>query len=243
MKNDKKNWNKTAGKIASLLIAYIAFVLFVALVTASAMSFNGEISKNPFLFHTLSDGLLVFFLALSVVTTNYLLIKSMNKKNTKDKAPIKQILYVFNDVLALSSIIPLFALNNKVNASGVENVVKNTYTFYYATLLFMVIGVCITVFLIRDYLKKSNWWFFIISIPYVIVGWFIQEDFSSFKLLVESSEFSYGKMASALDKVDLDLVMLNPTFFDFLAGIIVVLILVIGLIIYEKVWSKTKRWR
>lgn len=227
----------------SFLLPVVACVLFFGLASASALSFKGGISHNIFSFKTSGDVLIVALVALSLMLTNAYLFFFKDKQAVKRLKPLLLILSIFNNELMIVSVIPLFVLGKTVSASTVKEVIGNTTNFYLATLVVMAGGISCLVYLLRTYLAKSNWWLFLIALPHIMIGWFLTADYTNFSALIQSDSFSYDKVSKMLVNYKLDLLLFNVSWFKCIAIIILILILMIGLMIYEIIWKKNRnRW-
>src|SRR5699024_3542099 len=124
------------------------------------------------------------------------------KKISADIPPLFTILLIFNNAIFISSLIPWLVYGESVSEAGVKAVVSNIYIFYYVSIWLLVAGLIITIYLIRKKIKKSNWWIFIASIPYIIIGWIIQREYVGFNEFVNAHNLTYQNVANMLRDVD-----------------------------------------
>lgn len=225
----------------SVILPVVACVLFLGIVSASALSFKGEISHNIFNLKTSGDILIIGLVAISLIFTNVYLIFLKDKKAVENIKPIALILSVFNNELMIISIIPLFVLGKSASVSNVKAVIGNTTNFYFATMIVMTGGILYLVHLLKSYLAKNNWWIFLIALPHIMISWILKSDYTNFSSLIHSNNFTYEKVSDMLVNYKLDLLLFNVSWFKCIAIIILILILMIGLIIYEITWKKTKK--
>lgn len=218
-------------------------VLYIALFSSGALLFSTEVSKNIFQLKTLGDWVIVGLLITSVIVTNsYLYVVLKNKKEGLTSR-IGIVVGVFNNAMLIVSLIPLTAVGLSISPDNVQTVIHNTEYFYMASLGTLVLGIICLMYLLRERLAKNNWWLFVIAFPHILIGWTMKTDYQGFQSFIHSSDFSYKKVADMLQETDLDLLLFNPTWFKCMAVMILVLILLIGLILYEFIWKKTKGWR
>lgn len=244
MKKGKKRLiRKGIFVFLSFIVSVLLVAIFIWLVSAGAMSFTGEISHNIFEFKTIGDGLLVGLMTISIIFTIVYLSRFVKCQHERMIKPFAIIVSVFNIEMLIMSLIPLSVLGLSISVDNVSKVINNTKIFYYSTLVIMLIGVIAMIFLLKDYLVKNNWWFFLIAMPHIMIGWVIQTDYKGFHSFINLSDFSYKKVSEMLENMDMDLLMFNPTWFKCMAVMILVLIILIGMIIYEFIWEKTKSWR
>jgi hypothetical protein len=239
-KSKRRTLKKWLLTFLSVVVTLILVVLLIALASAGAMSFSGKVSNNVFQLKAVGDWLIVGAIIISLILTNFYLVVAGKNKKIK---PLGTIASIFNDEMLILGLIPLPVLGLKINPDNVQRVISNTKLFYYSSIVILIVGIVVLMYLLRDYLAKSNWWAFVIALPHVMLGWALQADYQGFKSFIQLSDFSYSKVAKMLQHSDLDLLMVNPTWFKCLAIIIVILVVLMGLVIYEYIWEKTKGWR
>lgn len=229
MQKVKKNFKY----LSSVIITAFSFVLVIAFASSSVLS----MAK--------SDASPIWAISLcfiSVFLPN--LYWFYMKKRVKKRIPaINMILIVFTNIIFLASLPPLFVADAEQTTTGVKEVVTNIYVFYGTALGFIILGFLITIYLLKDNIKKSNWWAFIASLPYIFTSWIMQRDYTSFKEFVHADNFSYENVANMLKDINADMLLLNPSWFKFLSILVIVLVLTIGMIAFEIIWKKTDRWR
>lgn len=229
--------------IVAILLMILLIALYITLFSSGAMMFSKEVSNNIFQLKTVGDWVIVGLLITSVIFTNSYLYFAIRSKEKRVTRAFGILVGIFNNEMTILSLIPLMAVGLSANPDNIQRVVSNTNYFYIASIGIMGIGIILSMYLLRDRLARNNWWLFIIAVPHILVGWTAKTDYQGFQSFVHSSDFSYKNVANMLQDTDLDLLMLNPTWFKYMAVMIFILILLIGLIMYEFVWKKTKRWR
>lgn len=243
IKIDKRKVKAVRNQVFAIGIVTVTIGLFISLVSVGAMTFSAKISDNVLQLKTIGDWLIVSLLIASIVFTNVYLFFAFKNRKRYLVNPLGIIACIFQNELFLLSIIPLVVLGHKTNAENVQKVVWNTKLFYVSSVFILVLGIILLIVLLREYLKKSNWWIFLILIPHMMIGWVLKADHQGFILFIHSSDFSYQKVSKMFIDTHIGLLSINPSWFKCLAGMILILILVIGLIIYEFLWKKTKSWR
>lgn len=218
----------------SLVIAVLSFI--VPLYIFASFTLSMADTKAQYIS-------VIVLWSLSVVVTNGYLLYAWIKKKLDNTPSLFTALLIFNNVIFISSLIPWFVYGKTVSEAGVKAVVSNIYIFYYTSIGLLVIGFVLTLFFTKKSIQKSNWWVFVASIPYIIIGWIIRSEFEGFKQFVNAHNFSYKNVANMLKDVDGDLLLLNPTWYKFLSIPVIVLILMMGMIACEFIWKKTSRWR
>lgn len=213
-------------------------MLTLVLVIVLTASIVLTIERSSF-----GDIVIISLCCLSVIAANGYLLYALKKRRIADIPPMRTILLIYNNVIFFSSLVPLFVIGTAVSVSGVKAVVTNIYVFYWIALGLMLTGFIITLFLISKSIRKSNWWVFLASIPYVVTSWIIQRDYTGFDRFVHADNFTYKNVAQMLKDVDRDMLLLNPTWYKFLSILIITLFLMMGMIAVENVWKKTSEWR
>lgn len=220
--------------LASFVFTALAFVLVIAIMTSFVLLISGS---------NVEDVLVIGICIISVITINLYLLYTFKRDRIANIPSFKLILMVYNNVIFLSSLVPLFVAGAEKSVADVKAVVTNIYVFYGVTLGLMLFGFLLTIYLIKNSIKKSNWWVFVASLPYIFTLWIIQRDYISFRQFVHADNFSYKNVAKMLEDVDANMLLLNPTWYKFLSILIIVLVLMMGVIAVEVVWKKTREWR
>lgn len=228
--------------VLSFIVTCIPIILLFWIVSAGALSFSGDVSENIFELNTTGDVLILTMLLLSAIFTN-LCFYFLKNKGGYSKNPLQAIVGVLNDEMLLLAIIPISVLGIDKSVNSVEIVVNNTEFFYVTSVVVMSLGILILILILRDRIRHNIWWLFLIAAPHIMIGWMLKADYQGFKAFINNPDFSYKKVAEMLNDANLNLAILNPSWFKCLAVMILILILVIGLIIYEFLWKKTETWR
>jgi len=219
--------------LSSVVVTGLVLVFVIAFSSASVLSMATS-DVSPFL----AIGLCFISVFLPNLYWFY-----MRKRPEKRIPAINIILIMFTNVIFLASLPPFFVADADQTASGVKEVVTNIYVFYGAALVFIALGILITIYLLRDSIKKSNWWAFLACLPYIFTSWIMKRDYTSFRQFIHADNFSYENVANMLRDINADMLLLNPSLFKFLSILVIVLVLTLGMIAFEITWKKTNGWR
>lgn len=230
MERLKKNFQR----LASIVLTMLAFILTVSLMASFVLLVSGSSIEKAFV---------IALCFVSVITLNVYLLYILKKGRIANITAFKVILLIYNNVIFISSLVPLLKIGAGQSEGDVQSVVKNIYVFYGVALGLMLLGLLLTIFLIKDSIKKSNWWVFVASLPYIFTSWIMYRDYTGFNQFVHADNFSYKNVAEMLEDIDADMMLLNPTWYKFLSILIIVLVLMMGMIAVEIVWKKTSEWR
>lgn len=230
MERLKKNFQH----LASIVLTVLAFILIVSLTASFVLLVSGSSIEKAFV---------IALCFVSVITLNVYLLYILKKGRIANITAFKVILLIYNNVIFISSLVPLLKIGAGQSEGDVQSVVKNIYVFYGVALGLMLLGLLFTIFLIKDSIKKSNWWVFVASLPYIFTSWIMYRDYTGFNQFVHADNFSYKNVSKMLEDIDADMMLLNPTWYKFLSILIIVLVLMMGMIAVEVVWKKTSEWR
>lgn len=221
-------------RLASIVLTVLAFVLTVALVASFVLLASGSSIEKFFVLG------LCF---ASVITLNVYLLYTLKKGRIANIPAFQVVLMIYNNVIFVSSLVPLFVFGVEQSEADVKAVITNIYVFYGVALVLMLIGLLLTISLIKDSIKKSNWWVFVASLPYIVTSWVMYRDYTGFNQFVHADNFSYKNVAKMLEDIDANMLLLNPGLYKFISILIIVLALMMGMIAVEVVWKKTSEWR
>lgn len=217
-----------------MIATALVFIIIVAFAASSALFMANK---------GVNEIWAIIFCFASIILTNIYLFYMLKKRKKENITAFAAIVGVFNNVIFISSLVPLFIQGVKQDAAGVKAVVTNIYIFYGVAIGLVVLGFLLTLFLIKEQINQSNWWVFAASLPYIFIGWIIQRDFNAFHNFVNMDDFTNNNVANMIRDVDADMLLLNPSWYKFLSVIIIVLVLMIGMIASEVIWKKTSGWR
>ncbi|MDR0289071.1 MAG: hypothetical protein LBH78_03405 [Rickettsiales bacterium] len=235
-----KKIRDTLYRLLVLLIPVVITFVFLWIVSSFFLSYQGETSKNILSLKTNADKLILGLMLLSVIVTSVIAIYKLRKKSLDNFGSINIISGIFNIELLILSIIPFTVFGLAINSKNIQKVVINTKMFYCSALVLFGLGVLVLIYLLRERLKQNNWWLFIIFAPHILLGWILKRDYGGFDDFIHSDSFSFSKVSEMLHHTELDGLMLNQSWFKCMAGMIIVLVVVIGLGIYEIIYKKIR---
>lgn len=228
--------------LISVVISALAFVLFIS-TFATLIYYAGEVDLRIRLIGTVENLVILLLFVIGMFFDYFLIFRLAKKKQFNNKAIIT-ILSLFDCVIINTSIIPLFVINQGIEAKAIANVVKNTYIFYIVLSLLGLIGIVVTIYLLRKRILNNNWWLFFISIPYIVSGWSFKQDFKLFTSLVTSSDFDYNQISEMLNSMkSVNVLLINQDWYKCISFVLVITILMAGVILIEAVWKKTEKLR
>ncbi|HIB1899790.1 TPA: hypothetical protein ACWWDF_002411 [Enterococcus faecium] len=230
---------KIFGSLTWVIFLFLIFICLVIALAYLSEKINFEI-KN------IGSSQNVIVLLLFVASSGATLINvfKMRKNGLLSKNPFIAILSLYNASLVISSLVPLAVINIGISSNAVRTVVKNTYMFYGVLGITSSMTLIITIYLLRKNIEKNNWWLFILSVPYVVTGWGVVQDFTAFRNLVSKKDFDYSKVAEMLKRFEgMDVLLLNHNWYKIISISIVAFVLMIGVEIIEKTWKKTSKFR
>ncbi|HHJ3433273.1 TPA: hypothetical protein ACQJHO_000843 [Enterococcus faecium] len=235
----KKKLKRNFKFFSSILVSILPFILFIILTFSIITLLASNVSPDIFELKTFSDLFILFMWGASGV---FPLISFLAFRKRKKYSPLNIILSTFSITLFILTLIPLFTPSS-ITERSLEGVIKTTYIFHISSMIGLTISFFISIYLTRKTLSKTNWWAFAVSIPYVLLGWIVQKDFTNFNNLVNLPEFSYKTLSQLLKDIHGSTFLINELWFKMIATLIFILIIKLGLIIVEKIWNKTTSWR
>lgn len=243
MKDTKKNRLvhnfKIFGSLTWVIFLFLIFMCLVIAVAYLAEKVNFEIK-----YVRSAQNVIVLLLFVTSSSATFINLFKMRKNGPLSKNPSIIILSLYNASLVLSSLVPLGVINKGINSKAVHTVVKNTYIFYGVLCLTNLIALITTIYLLRKNVEKNNWWLFVLSVPYIVTGWSVVQDFTAFRNLVSKKDFEYSKVAEMLKEFEgMDVLLLNHNWYKIISISIVAFVLMIGVEIIEKTWKKTTKFR
>ncbi|MBC2242252.1 hypothetical protein [Listeria booriae] len=234
-----KNFRLLVVMIGTLLLG----VLYIALTSSALLAFPFQISDNVLALKEIGDYILVGMWFLSAIFANVTIYRNLRKKGPAERKPIRLILAFFNNAILTATLTPLVTLNERATSEGVQHVVRNTYIFYAVAVAFLIVSLSLTLFYIQGKIQESNWWVFVVSVPYIIISWVLQRGYTSLHEWTQANDFSYNSVAAMLQAAQKPVFLLNDMWFQFLAFTILNAIFLLGVILLETFWQKTANWR
>ena len=153
--------------------------------------------------------------------------------------------FVYTISIFIPTLIPLAVTKPaKTTTKNIAFAVFDTKVFFITLYVTLVIGFIVNIYLVRNLLKKSNWWLFIISLPYMFTSFLAISYHRAFLNLTQYSDFSYrnlSKMFTSFKQVDIR--YMNSLWYQVIAFVVVSMIFLEGVNIGAFAWKKTKKWR
>ena len=153
--------------------------------------------------------------------------------------------WVYPTALFLVSLIPLLVQQpNSYSLKAVNSAIINTKIYFVAFYIALIIGYIVNLAITKANLKKSNWWLFVVAIPYLLTIFTIYAHQKSFFKFLHFDDFSVKNVSMMLKHVHfLDVRLMNPLWFETIALIIVSMMILEGVTFGAIIWQKTKKWR
>lgn len=240
---DKRKFKRLIIKEATFFMAASSMLLIIlSLVILFNLASHG-LATNIFYLKSWGDRALVATWFLGGCFSFGYIIYSL--KNTKAKyRPINRAVSIFLGSIFLSTIVPLFNLRRSINVESLKSTIHNTFIFFVVSTLLLCLGYLFTLVITKNTLKKNNWWAFLVGIPYIFIAWRLESEFKNLSNLVNMDTFKYSTLVKMIKDIKYtDVLMLNTLWYQFFALVIIILILMIGMMSFESIWEKTKRWK
>lgn len=227
-----------------LLLSMLTFAALAFLLTMILSSTMNDMSSNPFKLNSKSD--LIFL--VSWIIAGCLPFIVLVRFRIKDKTVWKgqqlfEVFSILSFVLFVGSLIPLLNYTNEISAESVQKTISDTYVYCILFGVLLFAGFVGTLVVTRRTLEKSNWWAFLVAIPYIFQSWKVQESYSELKRFQDMATFDYVKVAEMIKLMKGDLFLINDLWFETFAMILVIFICLIGVVAGGIIWKKTERWR
>lgn len=225
----------------SMLLTWLVPVVLVLLLGFGLSSLLQNISSNPLNIKNIYDGIFLtcWFGSPIICLIFWILTRQSESYNNISS------FFVYPIALLIVSVIPLFIKYPFVrNTSSVKAVLANTKLYFIVFAVLLVIGWLVNLYLTKSALKKSNWWLFIVTLPYLLTSFLIYRRYVEVDGFFKLKHFKYETVAAMLRQLKIpDLRVMNPLWYETIALIILSLIILIGVVTGEIIWKKTKTWR
>lgn len=238
----KQKFKKEFSKFLSLILTWIFPTTVIIGETILLQSIQKQITANPFDFSKIKIGnivLLALWFGSPVLTFFFWKFTKLHFA--------KEINGIFTYTISvfLITLIPLFIINpSKTTTQVVSSAVMNTKVFFIAFYIALIVGFIANLYVSQELLKKSNWWLFIIALPYMITSFLVINSQRAFISFTQYSDFSYKNVSRMLTIVkQTDVRYMNPLWYESISLVIVSMLVVEGVYIGALIWQKTERWR
>ena len=226
----------------SLLLTWFVPTILLILIGLGFQEFGAKISSDPTKLKNIYDLLMVLSWAGSPIFALLLWIL-LRKKSAVYKRVTS--FFVYPVTLFFVSLIPLWIRDTAGTSTNlVKATVINTKVFFVAFYIALLIGFIWNIYISRETYKKSNWWLFIVALPYLLTAIYVYGFQNSFIKFISLKNFSYKAVASMLKHVHFaDIRIMNPMWYNSISLIVISTILILGVLISAFIWKKTKKWR
>lgn len=238
----KQKFKKEFSMFLSLILTWVFPTTVIIGETIFLQSIQKQITANPFDFSKIKIGnivLLALWFGSPVLTFFFWKFTKLHFA--------KEINGIFTYTISvfLITLIPLFIINpSKTTTQVVSSVVMNTKVFFIAFYIALIVGFITNLYVSQELLKKSNWWLFIIALPYMITSFLVINSQRAFISFTQYSDFSYKNVSRMLTIVkQTDVRYMNPLWYESISLVIVSMLVVEGVYIGALIWQKTERWR
>lgn len=236
---NKHKFKKLSSISFSALLAWLVPMGLVLSVALIIQQLGASINSDPFQLSTLGDVVLLLSWIFSPLVSFALWFVNRKKKNNFISS-----FFIYTVILFFVSLIPLYVNPAKKTSYAVRIAINNTKIFYIALYIALCIGFVVNLYISKQALKKSNWWLFIVALPYVFTGLMAFHQQQAFIKFMNLKEFSYKNVSEMLWNTNFsDIRLINPLWYQIIALIIVSTLLMLGAILSEIIWKKTKKWR
>lgn len=221
---------------ARFALPLVVFFLWLYLLVGAVGNMHG-FTSDPFKLNNFADWVLVIAWILSgALPLMWLLVK-------RTYHAWLTLIAVFGVTMFASSIWPLFYQPGKVTAATVKAMIQHTTITIYIAVACLVVGLIVTLILTRQSIQKSNWWVFIVILPYTFMSWFTYVTWQGFKSFTTAKNFDPNEVSRTLVAMNGKVNLINSIQFNLIAIAIIALTVFVGGILSdftrEKVKAKT----
>lgn len=223
----------------SVLAAWLVPTFLIILVALMIQSLGTQVGSNPLKIKSFGD----FFLLLLWGTSPLIAFLMWFWDKKKQKNYFKSF-FVYPISLFVISIIPLFVNATNKSPAAVKVAVNNTNIFMNTFYIVLIVAFIVNLYISRQALKKSNWWLFIVALPYVLTEIYVYQMQRVFIEFTQMKDFSYSNVSRMLNGMKFsDIRLINPLWYQTISLIVASTLLLIGVSFSEIIWKKTKKWR
>lgn len=235
-KNLKVSILKSAPSMVVIFMALTMLGLISALLSLS----GAETSVTPFKLKYTNDWIILFFILSLLITSATFVTLSIKKKGLN-----KFVNYFgsYITVMTLADVIGLLMLKSerKVSTDTVVRMVKLTYGYNIFVIVMCVFGIVWGIYITRDNLNITNWWFIAVCLPYFPVLYQAAVTIAGLQTLTGYSDYS-PKIVKIIVNMNRygDINLINQSFYYIMSYSIIALIFMLGGKIIVFVYFKTK---
>lgn len=238
----KERFKYLFSNIASLFLSWIIPAFILVFVALGYEALGAKVSNDPTKLKNIYDLILLFSWVGSPIIASLAWILLKNETEMYRRVTS---FFVYPVTLFFVSLIPLVIRDNKgTSVSIVKDTVVNTKVYFVALYVALFVGFILHLYLTRATLKKSNWWLFIVALPYLLTSMYAYHYQLGFIHFLNLKGFSYKTVSGMLKKVHFaDVRVMNPMWFSGISLLIAGGILILGVLIGAFIWKKTEKWR
>lgn len=232
--NKFKQLSKATARFS---LPLVVFFLWVYLLVGAVGNMHG-FTSDPFKLNRFADWVLVIAWLLSgTLPMMWLLV------NRTYHAWLT-LVAVFGVTMFASSLWPVSYQPGRVTAATVKTMIQHTTITIDIAVACLVVGLIVTLILTRRSIQKSNWWVFIVILPYTFMSWFIYVTWQGFKTFTTAKNFDPTEVSRTLAAMNGKVNLINSIQFNLIAIAIIALTVFVGGILSdftrEKVQAKDK---
>lgn len=235
-----KKFKRMISIALSVLATWLIPTFCIVLVGLILQQVGLHIGSNPLKVHSMYDVILIVcWIGSPIIVIGIWLY-------TKKLSQFKLInsFFIYPVALFITSIIPMLIDPTSKTPSSVRLAVNNTKLFFIVYYMVLVIAFIFNLVISRSAIKKSNWWLFIVALPYLITGIWIYGLQQKFMQLINLRYFSYASLSAMLKNMHFsDVRLMNPGWYQTISLITISTLIILGVNFSEIIWKKTKKWR
>lgn len=239
MNNLRTRLRRDVKRLLAYTVPAIPSVIGFGAIIAGAQSLPATKNTDLFQANPLSIGITSMLFVATFVPLGYgiLLATGYLKPRIMSK-----LFAVLMSVVMLPATFYFLAVPRKTTLEYVKQAILVTHISWYLSLALLVAGLIYSAWLINGYLKRSPWYVFLITLPYVLVYAQVAPQFSAFNNLLAMSSFTTKNLYLMLNKFHGNLLLMNTASFSQFAIAIFILAIWMGVSSYAFIWKKTKNW-
>lgn len=240
IKFNKYKFKRLSVEGVSVLLSWLIPMLIVILAALAFLALNEHTGSNELKPTKITDWIFLIAWFISPVVSVFFLI--FNRKNGYKNITS---LFMYPIALFIVSVVPLFISHPEARtAAAVRAGISNTKLYFIVFYVVLFVAYLVNLALSKSAFKKSNWWLFIATIPYMLTAFMVQKAQGSFIKFISLKDFEYSSVAKMMKVGHFnDVRLMNPLWYDTIGLIVASTILLIGVSLSAFIWKKTKKWR
>lgn len=237
---NKQKFKRLISITFSVLVTWLIPTFCIAMIGLMLQQVGFHVGSNPLKPHSVYDAIMLICWIISPIIA----VLSWFYTRKHSTFNIINSFFTYPAALFLMTLIPLFVDPEGRTPNSVRLAVNNTKVFYLAYYAVLVIAFILNLSISRSALKKSNWWLFIVAVPYLLTGIWVYGSQQKFVQMLDLKYFSFASLAAMLKTMHFsDVRLMNPCWYQTIALVTVSTLIILGVNFGEIVWEKTKKWR